>query len=85
MSDFSQTERILILLTSHELTSHHWRLFDMPKNLIAFKHDRKMLVTIIQYAKIYNRVKSNFLTVLLTNVYEKNDLENLYLDIQNAK
>lgn len=57
----------------------------MPKNLIAFKHDRKMLVSMIQYAKIYNRVKSKFLTVLLTNIYETDNLENLYLDIQNAK
>lgn len=57
----------------------------MPKNLIAFKHDRKMLVTIMQYAKIYKRVKSKFLTVLLTNVYETKNLENLYLDIQNGK
>lgn len=57
----------------------------MPKNLIAFKHDRKMLVTIMQYAKIYNRVKSKFLTVLLTNVYETKNLENLYLDTQNGK
>ena len=57
----------------------------MPKNLIAFKHDRKMLVTIIQYAKIYNRVKSNFLTVLLTNVYERKNLEKIYLDTENAK
>lgn len=43
-----------------------------------------MLVTIIQYAKIYNRVKSKFLTVLLTKVYETKNLENLYLDIENG-